>query len=405
MSGQSTALPEHKVVNNMKKISRFTAVLSAAILFSSAAFPAMAAGPLEDNADNKYDEATEARLKDNLLEYDEIPLLVHEYNVTLLQTRDDLEKTRQDLLNNAEELQGYRRKMKTLKDDAKDEGNAQDLVNYATQEMILEQTAYGIESAGKNLVSRATARSLQQGEDTITQAAQSLMISYDTLRRQRDTLSKLQELYEKQYQLTVNKRNLGLATDTEVFKAQTNQLSALGNIQSIDGGLMKMKPSLCTLTGWPGDGEPEIGEVPTVDLSLIAGMNLEEDTRKAIGNNQTLIAQRNSEEGKTYDGTTARLAYIEEGDQKMTIEMKRLYDDVSAKKAAYESAMAGYQSEEKSASGSDRMYQLGMMSEADYLGSRITYYQKKAAYESSDMALRLAIETYGWAVKGFAELD
>ena len=85
--------------------------------------------------------------------------------------------------------------------------------------------------------------------------------------------------------------------------------------------------------------------------------------------------------------------------------MKSLYDDVYAKKSAYEGAKAGFEAAEKSAASYERMYQLGMLSEADYLGTQISYYQKKASYESADTALRLAIETYGWAVKGLVNAD
>ena len=225
------------------------------------------------------------------------------------------------------------------------------------------------------------------------------------LTKQRETLTKLEELYGRQYQAALNRQSLGLATDQDVLLAQTNQLSARSNILSIDSGLMQFKTTLCTLTGWAADADPVIAPVPSVDLSKIEAMNLEEDTRKAIGNNHTLIEQRHSAQGKTNDGTTARMAYIEEGDQKLTIKMRQLYDDVAAKRTAYEAARDGYQSAELSAGSYERMYGLGLMSETDYLGGMVSYYQKKAAFESADTALRLAIETYEWAVKGFTEIE
>lgn len=89
----------------------------------------------------------------------------------------------------------------------------------------------------------------------------------------------------------------------------------------------------------------------------------------------------------------------------MTIKMKELYDDVFARKSAFEGAKAGFEAAQKSADGYERMYQVGLMSEADYLGTQISYYQKKAAYNAADTSLRLAIETYGWAVKGLVNAD
>lgn len=400
------ALPEHKVVKNMRKTRRSAAtalMLSAALI--AVPIPVMAAGPLAVKVNSGYDEETWEKLQDNILEYDEIPDLVHEFNTNMRQTREDLEKTQQELLRNAEELASHERRMEQQKDEAMQNGDMEAIKNYATQEYVLGLTSKGIESGATNLLNKKTVASMQQGEDTITQIAQGLMISYDSLSRQRETLTKLQELYGRQYQMALNRQSLGLATDTDVLKAQTNQLSAQGNIQSIDGGLMQLKSTLCTLTGWAADADPVIAPIPPVDLSRIETMNLEEDTKKAIGNNHTLIEQRNSALGRTNDGTAARMAYIEEGDQKMTIKMQQLYDDVAAKRTAYEAAMDGYRSAELSAGSYERMYGLGLMSEADYLGGMVSYYQKKAGFESADTALRLAIETYEWAVKGFAELE
>lgn len=390
----------------MKKSKKAAAVLlTMSAVLTAVPLPAMAAGPLAVKVNSGYDEETWARLQDNVMEYDEIPDLVHEFNVNIRQTWDDLEKTRQELLNNAEELESHQHRMENLKESAKQEGDMAAIVNYATQEAILGKVSKSMESGGINMLNRKTVASLQQGEDTITQIAQQLMISYDTLTKQRDTLVRLQELYDRQYQMMVDKKELGLATETDVLAAQTNRLSAQGSIQSIDGGLLKLKPTLCTLTGWAADADPVIAPIPPVDMSRMETMDLENDTKKAIGNNHTLIEQRHSALGRTNDGTAARTAYIEEGDQKLTIKMRQLYDDVAAKRTAYEAALAGYESAQKSAEGYERMYGLGLMSEADYLGGMISYHQKKAGFESADMALRLSIETYEWAVKGFVDIE
>lgn len=390
----------------MKKSKKAAAVLlTMSAVLTAVPLPAMAAGPLAVKVNSGYDEETWARLQDNVMEYDEIPDLVHEFNVNIRQTWDDLEKTRQELLNNAEELESHQHRMENLKESAKQEGDMAAIVNYATQEAILGKVSKSMESGGINMLNRKTVASLQQGEDTITQIAQQLMISYDTLTKQRDTLVRLQELYNRQYQMMVDKKKLGLATETDVLAAQTNRLSAQGSIQSIDGGLLKLKPTLCTLTGWAADADPVIAPIPPVDMSRMETMDLENDTKKAIGNNHTLIEQRHSALGRTNDGTAARTAYIEEGDQKLTIKMRQLYDDVAAKRTAYEAALAGYESAQKSAEGYERMYGVGLMSEADYLGGMISYHQKKAGFESADMALRLSIETYEWAVKGFVDIE
>lgn len=407
MTGRSTALPVLKVVKDMRACKKFTAMVLAAGILTTTVCPinALAAGPLSDKVNTGYDEETWAKLTDNVLEYDEVPTLVHEFNTTISQTWDTLKEAQADLQKGVEDLEGYQFKMENLTDRAMADSDMTGLVQYMKQDITLGFVIKSMRSVSSRIMSRGTMNSLKKAENQLTMVVQSLMITYDSTAKQRDTVSHLQQLYDRQYQMILNKQAQGLATQQEVLTAQANQLSALSTLQTIDGGLMQMKPTLCSLTGWPADADPEIAAIPPVDLGKIDEMNLEEDTRKAIGNNTELISQRTSEAGKTNAGVEARLGVIDEGDQKMTIKMKSLYDDVYAKKSAYEGAKAGFEAAEKSEASYERMYQLGMLSEADYLGTQISYYQKKASYESADTALRLAIETYGWAVKGLVNAD
>lgn len=391
----------------MKAYGKLTAMLLTAGILTTAVCPmgALAAGPLADRVQDGYDEETWAKLTDNVLEYDEVPMLVHEFNTQISQTWDDLKEVQDDLKRGVQDLEGYQKKMKSLKENAEDDADWEGYAQYMMQDIVLGKVISGMNTTVSSILSTGTRNSLQKAENQLTMVVQSLMITYDSTAKQREVVSHLQQLYDRQYQIMVNKQAVGLATLQEVVTAQTNQLSALSTLQTIDSGLMQMKPTLCSLTGWPADADPEIASIPPVDLSRINEMNLEEDTRKAIGNNTELISQRRSAAGNTNAGVAARLGVINEGDQKMTIKMKELYDDVYAKKSAYEGAKAGFEAAQKSADGYERMYQVGLLSEADYLGTQISYYQKKAAYDAADTELRLAIETYGWAVKGLVNAD
>lgn len=380
------------------------AVLAAMMLLAAVPGTAFAANaPVTGNMEDTYDAETWAKLQDNVLEYDEIPDLVHVYNSTISEIWKNLRETKEKLDRNAQELESQSMKMKNLKDSAKSQGDVGGIMNYTVQEMILKKTSSALKSS--DLYTQQTVASIQKGEKQITKVAQSLMISYDSLLKQRNTLEKLQELYAKQYEIAVNKRALGMATDQDVLTAQTNQLSAASSVASLDGGLLQLKPNLCTLTGWAADASPELAPIPETDLSLIDQMNLEEDTKKAIGNNSTLISQRTSTKGTSNASIAGRLGVIEEGEQKLTIEMKRLYNDVYAQKEAFEGAKAGYEAAQKTHDKYTRMYQMGLLGESDYIGTEISYYQAKSSYESADTSLRLAIETYNWAVQGLATVE
>lgn len=402
------------LIRTAAAVMSLTLVMSA---LSAAWFISYAAGPLADKINSGYDEETWEKLQDNVLEYDEIPLLVHEYNTTVTDIWEDLEETKEKLIKNVDELQGYEWEMKRKRDDAKDlmedavtqedkMSYAASYGNYAMQKAILEAVGDGLnQTAQSTILNRTTLASLQKVEDQFSQGAQSLMIACDSLTKQRNILTKLEELYEEIYQLNVHMESLGMATRDDVLQADTNRLSARSNIAAIDSTILQLRPTLCRMTGWPADGNPELAPIPSVDLSEIDRLNLEEDTRKAIGNNTTLISQRTSEKGKTYAGIEARLDVINEGDQKLTIKMQSLYDAVLSAKTAYDAALDGYESAQQSKDSADRMYRLGMLSKSDYLGAEVSFYQKKAAFEMADTSLLLALETYQWAVDGLTEIE
>lgn len=387
----------------MKQKQRMTLATAICLSLVLTPLPVKAAGPIAEPIGTGYDEETWTRLTDGILEYDEVPERVHAFNSSIKETWDNLEQVKQDLTTGVNELLSAKRKAESLKDSAKEDGDIETLINAATQEAILDAVAKGMTSAAINPLSRANMRAIEKGEDQITMIVQGLMINYDSLQKQSETMDLMRQMYDRQYQIMVNKQALGMATQTQVLQAQKNQLSAQSNVHLMWQYMSQLLPAISSLTGWPADEPPVIARVPAVDPGIMAQMNLEEDTRKAIGNNTALQKLRRSAPGKTNDGASARLGQIEAEEQKMAIFMQSLYQDVFARHAAYEAAQAGYLSAQKSAESSRRMYEMGMMAEADYLGTQLSFCSKEAAYQSADTNLRLAIETYQWAVRGLVD--
>ncbi len=353
-----------------------------------------------------YTEDQWERLMDNVMEYDEIADLVHNFNTTITTIWDNLADTQDDLQRSVTELESQRRKMKDLKDDAKDNGEIDNQITYAMNEAIFDAVISGLVPTLNSLYySNTTRASINKAEEQITQVVQSLMIAYDSMSKQADTLSAMIELYEAQYKLVCDEQALGMATENEVLTARNNLLSAQSSYMSLQSGLATLLPTLCTLTGWPADAHPEIAPIPTTDLSRIEAMNLEEDTVKAIGNNSDLISQRTSARGETYDEVSRRLGWINEGEEKLTVIMKGLYDDVYTQLTAFQAASTGWEAAQREQQSNQHMYELGMMSRSEYLATQLSYYQSKASYEAADTSLLLAIETYYWAVLGLVSVE
>lgn len=111
------------------------AVLAGTMLLAAMPGTAFAAyAPVTGNPEDTYDAETWAKLQDNVLEYDEIPDLVHVYNSNISEIWKNLRETKEKLDRNIQELDSLSGNMKRLKDDAKDQGNMMNYGNYTMQE-------------------------------------------------------------------------------------------------------------------------------------------------------------------------------------------------------------------------------------------------------------------------------
>lgn len=395
----------------MRHIHRSIGLATAGMLFVSIPFQALGAtGPGAGEAVPRYDAETLTRLQDDIIEYDEIQNLVHEYNPTISDAWKTYEATKEDYERLITEMESQ---YPTIKDTADGYITAGKLMN--NKEMIAAGT--GLDKSYRSTLqsmrdtvnkwetNKQATSVLLKYERQMTAGAQSAMIGYDSIRKNIPTLETMVRLYERKCELAKRQVQLGVGTQADELSAQQELLSAQSQYASLMAQEDSTRRTLCLLLGWGAEDTPEIRSIPDFDMGRLEKMNLEQDTVKAIGNNYTLIEQRNSALGNTNDQMENRRRKIDEGDQKLTIEMQRLYQDVMDKKASYEAAIVGYQAALKSKEAADNQFSLGLLSEVQYIGTEISYYQKKSAMESANLTLLQAMETYDWAVMGFATVE
>ncbi len=378
----------------------------------AAAFPALAAptGPGAPPEPEKYDARTLERLEDNRIEYDELPDLVHEYNPNMSVAWDTYMSMKDDYAGMVTELESQYWHVKATTDAAVSAGKLLGDQSIAAPALMLDKTYRSTIQSMRDVVNkwdtnRQATGSLKNIERQIVAGAQSAMIGYDTIRQNIATLETMVKLYEQQAAMANRQAALGMATENNLASANSSLLAAQAQLASLREQQESVRRTLCLLLGYDPDANPEVCPVPEFDMARLAGMNLEEDTKKAIGNNQTLIAQRTSPKGTTNDRIAARSRMIQEGDQKLTIEMQRLYQDVQDKKAAYDAACTGFEAARLNHDASERQYRLGLLSDVQYIGTQISFYQKKAERDSANLNLLQAMETYDWAILGFAEVS
>lgn len=366
-----------------------------------------------------YDAETAARLQDNNLEYDELENLIREYNPEISYAYSQLEFNEDDTastvraVRNDIEDNDYKDLVKTLKQQKKQLEAMPDSEEKAKALLELNTTIKGLEGliSAPASTTKATDKQLEKarkqldtGVKSALKGTQTLMISYDNLRAQVQTLEKVVELQKEALEAAKLQAGLGIATDTGVLQAQSDLLSSqsqLDNLRNLAGNL---RTQLCLLTGWKADSVPEIGSVPVADPSKIASIDLTADIQKAIGNNQTLISQRHASSTKSTAAIDNRLKNIDVSEQQLTVEMQRLYQVMQQKKILNDAAETAYQKALLAKGAAERQYQLNMLSKLQYLGAEVQYYQAEGARKSADTALLQAMLDYDWAVQGFVSV-
>lgn len=403
----------------MRRKNQILALGLAAVLTAASAVPAFAGyaptGPGAEPEPEKYDAATLSKLQDNVLEYDELALRVREYNPNISEAWRKYGESKEDYQNMLTELEStYDDSMDNIDAVLKPLKQAEKLMPQlkgTVKQMSSLKSGYhslvqGIRDTVTNWdTSKRNTSQIRQYEKQVISGAQSAMIGYNTIVDNKATLETMVDLYQKQCDMYQRTAALGLANQTDVVSAQTSLIGAKSQLASLQSQQDSVYRTLCLLLGYDTDSGVEIRNLPDFDMSRLDGMNLKADTKKAIGNNYTLIGQRTSAKGETNAQIAARLNTIEEGEQKLTIEMQRLYQDVLDKKAAYEAAMTGYEAAEKSNGAAQRQYQNGLLSEMQYVGTQISYNQKKAAKESAELDLWTAMNAYDWGIEGLAAVE
>ena len=411
--------------------------LTAAALASFSPMQALA-----ENPQFAHDEATWARLQDNTMEYDELSLLVEEYNPNYqneqasyndtkndddaAEIRKDAKNSADDMYDSAEDLRDQAEDLSDQADDLSDQaeaareagnvalaaqlqaGAASYMAGYAP---LMSAAAMTQNSALKSDISADSSyvdsdmRKIKhiKNQKGIVVSTQNLFNSYNQLRIHADLIQKNVEVMEAAANAAQTQASIGMATQADVLKAQKNLQSIKSTQTETLSSLETLRQNLCMMTGWSYNAQPEIKEVPQADLAAIDQINLEADRQKALENNYDLQyskralnnMQENSTDKKNQERTVKNL------EQSISASMTNLYNDIQQKKIAWQLAQAELATEQQSMSAVETKRGLGMVSDLEYLQAQSSFLGKQIAERTANMALFQAVETYNWAVNGY----
>lgn len=348
-----------------------------------------------------------AVLRDNTLEYEEIPDLIHEYNSTVQNNMVSYDDYRGKDAN--EIADDYREAAQTLYDSIEwpSEDDSGYAMLYSAAETAQAQARQMEKMADDNVSDGMIIKwQYDQVEASLSSTAQNLMNQYYQLQENLKTAQSGKELAEASLQAVQTQASLGMATNNDVLTAQEAVKTAEAGIISIQSSIQSVKQNLQVMTGWAYNSQPEIAPMPQVDVTRIDSMNPETDLEKALETNYTLMIDKRTLEN-TDDAANQQIARqtIANDEQKIASGLTDLYNQVLQARDSYNQAQSALALEEQNMAATQTRYDLGMVSRLEYLQAQNTYVQSQADFHIQELSLQAAMDAYDWALKGSLTLS
>lgn len=379
----------------MKKWKQISACCLAAVLAVGAPGTAAWAGSPE------FARSAEewARLRDNVMEYDELAGLIHEYNVTVQNNQRDYNEKKNKTSD--EIAQDYREAADAIRSGMSGEDDAASILS----DTMAEAQALSLEQQADDNVSDSEIFKMtyDQTEATLVSSAQTNMISYHQKVLDLELKQKNRELLAAMYDSAVLKKNNGMATEMDVLTAQENLQNADAAILTAQTELENTKQKLCVMLGWKYDASPEIRDIPAADVNRIASMNPAADREKALENNYTLRINKKKLANSSSNSKKDSLQMtIDDNIQRIGASVDSAYKNVIQAQIAYQQAAVALATETKNMEAAERKMQIGSISRLEYLSQQYAYLQAQTGMKDADMALFQSMESYDWNLNGLA---
>lgn len=379
----------------MKKWKQISACCMAAVL--AAAVPtgtAWAGSPEFARSAEEW-----AKLRDNVMEYDELAGLIHEYNVTVQNNQRDYNEKKNKTSD--EIAQDYRDAADAIRSSMSGEDDAGSILSDAMSEaqaLTLEQQAD--DSVEDSEIFKMT---YDQTEKTLVSNAQANMISYHQKVLDLELKQKNRELLAATYDSVALKMNNGMATQMDLLTARENLQNADAAILTAQSDLENTRQKLCVMLGWRYDASPEIMGIPSADLNRITAMDPSADKEKALENNYTLRINRKKLANSSSNSKKESLQMtIDDNIQRIGASVDSAYKNVIQAQTAYQQASVALDAASKNMEAAERKMTIGTISRLDYLSQQYAYLQAQTAMKNADMDLFQAMESYDWNVNGLA---
>ena len=380
-------------------------IIGLTFLFGFAAAQTVLASP-----EFAYPPEKWASLRDDVLEYEELADLIHEYNAEVINSRleyddyrgksnDDFRNTYSEMADRLEDSSD--RMMDGINEDEPGYGAAE-----ASAMSIRLQAEQARDQADmENEDGRVKKLEYDRQEALLIQKAQGLMIEYWKKEKERPALEGTLQQAEAEVQTARRKAALGMLSQPELLEAEAAVCTAQAAEVSGKTKQEELRRQLIVMTGWQYDDLPRLGEIPIPEEALLEE-DPESDRTQALITNFSLAADRrrleNTDSGTAKDVLNQK---VEAGQQKIEADIEAKYNSLMQAQTDYGQAKEEYRLAEEKLEADERRYQLGLLSTNDRMAAQAELSSKKAAWEISGLSFRQAYEDYQWAVEGLAAYE
>lgn len=367
--------------------------LSAVLAFSGPAATAWAGSPEFARTPEEW-----ARLRDNVMEYDELAGLIREYNVTVQKNQLNInDKKKNDKVTRDDYAQAYR----DAAFDARSNITGDDAVADAKNQVTAAQADETADKMTEDLTVDQLTN--DQQEANLVASAQSLMISYFQQKLELESAKDSLEYMEAQYQSALVKQGAGMATLSDVLGAKESVQSTQATALKLGGSLEETRQKLLVMLGWKYNDTPEIKDIPAVNFDHIASMNPETDKGAALENNYTFKINKRKLSNAVAEITKETLKRtVSSNEENIKSEVVKNYQSVQQAKAAYDQAAAEFELESKNMETAEHKQQVGTLSRLDYMKQKNAFNTKNLSLKKAQLALFQAVQTYDNAISGLA---
>lgn len=333
-----------------------------------------------------------------IIEYGNLRELLKQGNLSLKESIEDYE----DNVNAYQEIwDTLKREQDNMEDKAEDmDGEDSETAGiYSSNAAMLKSSASRIYSQLDTMTSEKSTRSLEKSADTFTMTAQTLMNSYNQMARNVEYQEKRVQSLQAALGAMVRKQAAGSATQAQVKEAQKSLDTAGNSLESLKLQARELRQQLLTMLGIEDSSQVVIGAIPEPDMAAIEAVDYESDKNKAMGNDKSVQNARHTSASSTTE-INIRFKLVDEAEGTKEAAFLASYQELIARKTAYEAALTAFQSAQMSYEGLQRKQQAGLLTNTQYLEGQASYLEKKAAKETASMNLVAAYESYCWDVKG-----